>query len=427
MILSLVIPATALIFAAVFAGLWWQDRSRMHVAAYAYCYCALAAGVIINILILGSVGPLGIVSYHLISASGLIALAWATAHRIGTKAPLITYWASVLVTCSLLWICAAAGEFDALRTAQNVNSSLIVALIAQNLWQSGSRRLADRAVIWVLGALAVFGFVRPLMTTFSANIFGQGDEGAAMLLSLHVLILCILLTLQAIALIATIVVDRSDADRNAAAHDPLSGLPMRAMFESEALALQEKARMRGVPLSLIIADLDHFKIINDTYGHAAGDAVIAEFGRLIANEIRPHDICGRIGGEEFCVLAYQCDGANARSLADRIRAAADKMAVGWGTQEIRMTASLGIAQWQPFESYSEVFGRADKALYEAKAAGRDATVLASAGNYESGRADGAVDDALIDAEIVASNPSEAEAWSDWDTATAERRAAGGAA
>lgn len=395
-ILTFIIPAIALIFCAVFAGLWWQDRSRRHVAAYAYCYAALAAGVIINIVIFEHVSPIGIVSYHLLSMSGLIALGWATAHRVGLKAPLRLYAASVLFTAALLWACAAAGEFEALRMAQNINSSLLMALIAQNLWHSASRRVSDRAVIWVIGAFSIFGFIRPLLSTFSAQLFGPGEEGAALLFSIHVLVLAIFLTMQAIALIATVIVDRTETERDLAARDSLSGLPMRSMFERDALGLQEIARERAVPICLIIADIDHFKLINDTFGHAVGDRVIAEFGKLLAHEIRPRDLCGRIGGEEFGVVALKCDGENARALANRIGTAVRQMRVAAGQHEICITASFGIAQWSFYEPYEAVFKRADAALYDAKRAGRDTAVLAIDG-LGSGSGPAAPEDALPEA------------------------------
>ncbi|MEM6826786.1 MAG: GGDEF domain-containing protein [Pseudomonadota bacterium] len=375
-VLTFVVPAIAMIFAAVFAGLWWQDRARLHIAAYAYCYAALAAGVVINIWILRDVGPVGIVSYHLLSMSGLIALLWGTAARVGLKTPLATYAFTVLFTCVILSFAAGAGDRNAMVMAQNTNSSLLMALTAQNLWHAGSRRLSDRALIWVITLFAGFGFIRPLLIAFAEPLFGPGEQGAALLLSVVVLAMAIFLTLQALALIATVLVDKAETDREMAALDPLSGLPMRAMFEREALAMQERARDHGVPLSLVIVDLDHFKRINDTHGHAAGDKVIAEFGKLIAGEIRPHDICGRIGGEEFCILAYKCDGTNARSLANRIKAATNALMVPWSTQELRVTASIGVAQWDAHAPYGEVFKRADDALYSAKRAGRDCVVVA---------------------------------------------------
>ncbi|MEO1047118.1 MAG: GGDEF domain-containing protein [Pseudomonadota bacterium] len=375
-VLTFVIPAIAMIFAAVFAGLWWQDRARLHIAAYAYCYAALAAGVMINIWILRDVGPVGIVSYHLLSMSGLIALLWGTAARVGLKTPLATYAVTVVFTCVILALAANAGDRNTMVIAQNTNSSLLMALTAQNLWHAGSRRVSDRALIWVITLFAGFGFIRPLLSAFSDTLFGPGEEGAAVLFAITVLALAIFLTLQALALIATVLVDKAETDREMAALDPLSGLPMRAMFEREALAMQARARDNGVPLSLVIVDLDHFKRINDTHGHAAGDKVIAEFGKLIAGEIRPHDICGRIGGEEFCILAYKCDATNARSLANRIRNATNALMVPWSTQELRVTASIGVAQWDAHAPYGEVFKRADDALYSAKRAGRDCVVVA---------------------------------------------------
>lgn len=375
LILTFVIPAIAMIFAAVFAGLWWQDRSQKHIAAFAYCYAALGLGVMINIFIFQSVTPLGIVAYHLLSMSGLIALLWGTAHRVGLKIPLPAYIATVVFTAGILWAAIAAGERDAMMMAQNINSSLLMALTAQNLWHAGSRRFADRALVWILALFSTFGFIRPLLTVFSDTLFGPGEEGAALLLGIHVLTLAVFLTLQAVALIAMVVSDKTETELETVSIDPLSGLPTRVKFENDAMVLLQRARERGEPVSLIMADIDHFKRINDTHGHAAGDKVIAAFGQLIAGALRPNDLCGRIGGEEFCVLAYRCDGDNARSLANRLRAATAGLTVPWSTQELRISASFGVTEWDTHEPYAEAFSRADAALYAAKRAGRDGVVL----------------------------------------------------
>ncbi|MEO0698143.1 MAG: GGDEF domain-containing protein [Pseudomonadota bacterium] len=423
LVLTFIIPAIALIFAAVFAGLWWTDRARHHVAAYAYCYAALGAGVMINIFIFQDVRPLGIVTYHLLCMSGLIALLWGTTHRLGLKIPIRAYTATVLFTAGILSIAAAAGERDAMMMAQNANSSLLMALTAQNLWHSGSRRFEDRALVWVLAFFSSFGFIRPLLTVFSDSLFGPGQEGAMLLLSIHVLVLAIFLTLQALALIATVIVDKSENERETAALDPLSGLPMRAMFEREALALQDRARDAGVPVSLVIADLDHFKRINDTLGHAAGDRVIAAFGALVAGEIRPKDICGRIGGEEFCIIAYKCEGENARSLANRIRMAARRLSVSAGNDDKALTASFGVAEWNAHEPYSAVFERADAALYVAKRSGRDCVVLA--GQPAAAQAGSETATALAQMPTQASGEGKEERGGDIKFVELAKRAAGG--
>ena len=235
--------------------------------------------------------------------------------------------------------------------------------------------MADRALIWILVLFSCFGFIRPLLTLFSDALFGPGEEGAALLLAIHVLVLAIFLTLQAVALIAAVLGDKEQADRELAAIDPLSKLPMRARFESEAHDIHARAQEKGVAISLIIADIDHFKRVNDTHGHAAGDRVIAAFGELISGALRPNDLCGRIGGEEFCIIAYNCDGPSAQALADRLRQQTNRLMVPWSTQELRVSASFGVAPWESHEPYADVFKRADTALYAAKHAGRDQVML----------------------------------------------------
>ncbi len=374
LVLTFVIPAISLIFAALFAAMWWQDRARRHVLAYAVSYAALATGVAVNIWIFGAVGPFGIVLYHLLSMGGLIALMWGVSRRVGQKIPMFAYLATVLLTSLVLSYAISHGESDAMRLAQNINSALLIALTAQNLWNAGPRSLADRALIWVLVLFAGFGFTRPLLTVFSDAIFGPGEAGAAILFAVHVLALAVLLTLQALALIATIIVDRMEEQRGQATIDLLSGLNMRAAFEADARIMLADAANKAVPVSLIVADIDHFKRINDGWGHAIGDIVISKVGTLIANTIRDQDVAGRIGGEEFCVLVWNCDGAAAAQLAERLRKAAAALNDADASSNLNITISLGVAQAQENENYPALFERADGYLYEAKNGGRNRVV-----------------------------------------------------
>lgn len=379
LVLTLMIPAITFIFAGVFAVLWYQDRTRKHVLAYAYCYAALASGVVINIWIFDNVGPLGIVSYHLLSMTGLLALLWGTAHRVGLRIPVITYSATIVVTCGILWVASVAGETDAMRMAQHLNSSLLLALAAQNLWHAGRKEFADRALIWVFVAFAAFGFCRPLLTVFSDQLFGAGEEGAALLFAVHVLALAILLTLKALCLIAAILNDKQNKQTEESTIDILTGLRMRASFEEQATAMLVRASEERVNVSLLVGDIDHFKRVNDTWGHSAGDRVIAAFGNLIGDKIRPGDLAGRIGGEEFCMLVWNCPESGAVSLGNRLRQGFAGQAIEGLPEHERFTASFGAAQWEHGESYSDIFKRADAALYKAKRAGRNRVRTATDG------------------------------------------------
>jgi diguanylate cyclase (GGDEF)-like protein len=122
-------------------------------------------------------------------------------------------------------------------------------------------------------------------------------------------------------------------------------------------------------LSVVFLDVDHFKSINDTFGHSAGDRALAELGRLLAEQLRPSDVVGRYGGEEFLIVLRDAGGDVARRVAERIRQSLAETTVSGVSRGI--TVSAGVACRAPGESMSELVARADFALYSAKRDGRD--------------------------------------------------------
>ena len=156
--------------------------------------------------------------------------------------------------------------------------------------------------------------------------------------------------------------------RERAKRDPLTGLfNRRAFFESaELLAAQQ------TPFSIVMIDIDHFKRINDTYGHLGGDAVLAFAGRLIANSFRLEDIPCRFGGEEFCVLLRQCDGnqatRQAQILIEKFRESRIRLPDG---KEVEVTISAGISEHLPGHTLLKTIQSADIGLYAAKHHGRN--------------------------------------------------------
>jgi diguanylate cyclase (GGDEF)-like protein len=155
------------------------------------------------------------------------------------------------------------------------------------------------------------------------------------------------------------------------AEDALTGLPNRRAFE-EALA-REVARARRVraPLGLVALDVDHFKRVNDTHGHAAGDAVLREVAARIAAAARAGDLVARIGGEEFAALLGGADLSAAAEAAERIRARVGEAPVAAAGLALAVTVSAGVAALEPGEDGAALLARADARLYEAKRAGRD--------------------------------------------------------
>jgi diguanylate cyclase (GGDEF)-like protein len=154
--------------------------------------------------------------------------------------------------------------------------------------------------------------------------------------------------------------------------DALTGIHSRRSFFEQSQALMELAMRSSQPLCVIALDLDHFKAINDTYGHATGDQVLCHFTKLVAGEVRKSDIFGRIGGEEFAITLPHTDVIGAQKLAEKICDLISKSRVSVGDKEILYTASLGIAQRGIHDTeISHILIRSDNLLYQAKEKGRN--------------------------------------------------------
>jgi diguanylate cyclase (GGDEF)-like protein len=150
--------------------------------------------------------------------------------------------------------------------------------------------------------------------------------------------------------------------------DPLTGLANRLRLDQALAQENSRAERSGHPYAVILIDLDHFKSVNDTYGHQVGDQVLVSTARILKAQGRELDVIGRWGGEEFLILCPNTALAGALELAERLRAQIaeeDFAPVG------RRGASLGVASWRPGDRPSSLVGRADAALYRAKEAGRN--------------------------------------------------------
>jgi two-component system chemotaxis response regulator CheY len=158
-----------------------------------------------------------------------------------------------------------------------------------------------------------------------------------------------------------------------ATHDRLTGVWNRAAIMDHLERELQRAARQDTCIGVMVADLDHFKRINDTYGHPAGDAVLQEAVRRMSLVLRPYDRIGRYGGEEFLITVPGCTGSDAITLAERIRSAISASPVGSQSGEIPMTVSLGVTIGgnQIGEDAATLIAAADEALYRAKKAGRN--------------------------------------------------------
>lgn len=168
--------------------------------------------------------------------------------------------------------------------------------------------------------------------------------------------------------------EQSAEMRALATQDELTGLANRRLFDTIAEKELSRAKRRGDAIALLFMDLDHFKTVNDTHGHASGDIVLKEFARRASDELREYDILARYGGEEFVALLRDANDVEALSIAERIRSACDAAMFSLGPDKPsdHITVSIGVAVISTDDESLEHFvTRADRALYRAKNAGRD--------------------------------------------------------
>jgi diguanylate cyclase (GGDEF)-like protein len=367
------------LLAASFTTIAAYDRRQEAARWLALGYAIGMANFLFEFAIatLGTSTPLVLAAYGSLLAA-LVVFNIGLARKYAVPAPLIAMSVVCVAALVICYLIRDMSRQSFLRMLLYQSPYFIMQAIAAGIVaQSKSRRPLDH----VLMALLIASALQFLSKPFLFRAFGgTGDSPDLYLTTSYAMFSQSMGTIfaMAIALMLLVILVRDvlgDAQERSET-DMLSGLLNRGGFEAHATtALQETDRL-GVPVSLVISDLDHFKSVNDNFGHAAGDKVIVAFASFLRSAVASHHLAGRVGGEEFAILLPGANLVAARLFAEGARSAFATLAVDGMPAAKRFTASFGVAELARGETINDLMARADKALYIAKESGRDCVKIA---------------------------------------------------
>jgi diguanylate cyclase (GGDEF)-like protein len=368
------------LLAAAFLTVAAYDRGRESARWIALAYVIGMSNFLFEFAIatLGTSTVLFLAAYASFLAA-LFVFNVGVARKYSVPAPLVTMAIVFLVSVATCYFIKDMSRQSFMRMLLYQSPYFIMQAIAVGIVaQAKVRSPLDNVLMVLLAASALQFLSKPFL--FRA-FGGTGDSPDQYLTTNYALFSQSMGTIfaMAVALMLLVILVRDVlADANVRSEtDMLSGLLNRGGFEAHAATVLLESRRLGMPVSLVISDLDHFKSINDNFGHAAGDTVIVIFARFLRSAMAEHHIAGRIGGEEFAILLPGTNLVAARLFAEGARNAFASMTVEGMPATKRLTASFGVAELADGEKVRDLMARADKALYLAKNSGRDCVKIAA--------------------------------------------------
>jgi diguanylate cyclase (GGDEF)-like protein len=373
LLIALLNPGIALVLSGAFLALWLHQRARRYLAVLSIGYACASAGFLLQYFTL----PVGFAATKLASVTaftvGVGGVGSAIIMHYGRRLPWLGLGIpAVLGFCAYCWFLLVQPDLTWRILATNFAFGGISLVVAAELRTISKTSLADRFLFALTLLIAANFILRTLLVVAAHGPFGSYADfhtstyWTTALLSHALLSLMLALTLLTAAALDTVTALRVDSHT-----DPLSGLLNRRGFEERAGQLLDRCATVKFPVALVLADLDHFKTINDVHGHEAGDRVIADFAGRLRLAAGNRGVAGRLGGEEFAVLLPLADLAAARLFAEAVRTVFSAGTVDGLPVGMRVTASFGVAARSAAEPLAPLMRRADEALYKAKQSGRD--------------------------------------------------------
>lgn len=359
---------------------WVQNTAIHAVAWWGFAHLCRAASVVL-LGMYGSVPDLITIDLANAVLFTAFALTW-TGARVFDGRPVEPVY---LVSGAVLWllVCRLPILSDSIDIRVLIASGIITGytwLTAYEFWRGRAENLVSRwpAIFMLFAHGALFLLRTPLIALLPVSASSQ-LYGSVWLTVLS--FEALLFTISIAFILLAMAKERTELrHRTAAMVDPLTGLANRRSFLQDGAALSKRHASRPKPVAVLLIDLDHFKSINDRFGHAVGDRVLEIFAETAKENIRASDLIGRIGGEEFAAILYDTTRDKAVLVAERIRTAFAQAAMEVDSRPVGATVSIGLVHSDAqVLDVPALLEQADQALYFAKERGRNRVEVASLG------------------------------------------------
>lgn len=375
--IALLNPAMALVLSSAFFALWLIQRHQAYLLGIAIAYAAAVVGFLLQYFTLPIVSfTTGRFISCIAFTFAVLCLAITILRHYRRPLPYLAFGALTVGGLSAFsWFLFVQPDITWRVYIMNFMLGGIALLVAAELWKI-RRHGPIQMALFVFSLLSAASFL--LRTWIIMRLHGPFTSFESVLGSSYwtttQLAHVTLSLLIALSLFANCAMEMMGRLRVESHTDPLSQLLNRRGFETKGGQLLDRCAAANLPVALILADLDHFKSINDRHGHAAGDRVIVDFAAKLRSAAGSRGVAGRIGGEEFAVLLPLADLGAARLFAEAVRTLFSTSRVD-GLGNTKITASFGVAARSGQEDLASMIGRADDALYQAKQSGRDGVRL----------------------------------------------------
>lgn len=371
-ILGFLGPLVPLLFAGTFCVFWLGQRNAPHILLTGCAFAIFSISLFLRQYVFDTPDFIMVTTTGSLDALALIMFAYAMSLRLDIETPITLLIATAFTGIFAGGVASIAVEDIGLRfVIISSTFGMLMLIAALNMLRAPAQTRVNITIVFILVSGSIISIGSPLLA-WKLDYFGTLETFKTAtywsILNFSIALMSIILSM---ALVVAFANDLVSKIKNLSDLDVLTGVKTRRAFEMDAKAIFAQHARSNLPVSLIVTDLDHFKAINDQFGHFAGDRVLAALGNLMTNALRTTDIIGRMGGEEFCIILWNTSEDGAVFVAEGLRSRFENTKIPSLPDSQHVTASFGVIEVGERESFASAFERADKSMYFAKQTGRN--------------------------------------------------------